>query len=135
MISDVNGLNEALAERPRKGLEFQSGRAAVIDGNGEISGALGAPADCVRVDGSAGPCGSGAGPVFVDMEAPSGAVDGVNVVYTLTGAPSPAASLHLFRNGLLQRPGVDYSLNGTTVTFNAVATPQTGDAVVASYRR
>ena len=35
---------------------------------------------------------------------------------------------------LLQRPGTDYTLSGNVITFAAVATPQTGDVVQATYR-
>lgn len=134
VIGDVDGLVAELEARPAKGVTFEPGRAAVIDSQGEIGAAVGAPGDCVRVDGTAGPCG-GVMPVWVDLETPAGVVNGVNTVFVLSGAPSPAGSLHLYRNGVLQRVGVDYSLNGSTVTFNAVATPQSGDWVVASWRR
>lgn len=134
LIGDVDGLLAALEARPAKGVTFEPGRSAVIDSQGEIGAAVGAPGDCVRVDGTAGSCG-GVMPVWVDLETPAGVVNGVNTVFVLSEAPSPAGSLHLYRNGVLQRVGVDYSLNGSTVTFNAVATPQVGDWVVGSWRR
>lgn len=138
VIDDIDGLSDALGERPRKGSVFEFGRLVVVDGAGEITTVQGPASDCVRVDGSTGPCGSGGGsggvPTFVDMQTPAGAADGSNVVFTLTNAPAPASSLHLYRNGILQRPGVDFSLNGSTVTFNAVSTPQSGDQIAASYR-
>ena len=88
------------------------------------------------MDGTAGPCGSGGGSVgFVDEEVPSGAVDGSNVAFSISSAPSPVSSLHLFRNGLLQKVGFDYTFSGTSITFVSAATPQPGDTVLASYRR
>jgi hypothetical protein len=73
-------------------------------------------------------------PVFIDLEAPTGTMNGVNTIFTLSAAPSPASSLHLYRNGLLQRAGTDYNLTGSTVTFVTAATPQTGDLLLASFR-
>jgi len=37
-------------------------------------------------------------------------VDGTNATFALSYAPTPSASLLLFRNGLLQKAGVDYTL-------------------------
>jgi len=137
-ISDVIGLTDELENRPRKGIGYQTGRAAVINGLGEIEAALGADEDCVRVDGSSGPCGAGGGgsmgASFRDGETPTGAVNGVNAVFTLAEAPSPAGSLLLYRNGLLMKRTLDYNLTGNTVTFVPAATPQTEDILVASYR-
>jgi hypothetical protein len=70
----------------------------------------------------------------VDLEIPSGTIDGVNAVFHTSVAPAPAQSLHFFRNGILQRAGTDYALVGTTVTFVAGAIPQPGDILLASYR-
>ena len=76
----------------------------------------------MRVDGTAGPCGSGGGSVgFVDEEVPSGAVDGSNVAFSISSAPSPVSSLHLFRNGLLQKVGFDYGMDKDTIVQNLVA--------------
>jgi hypothetical protein len=52
----------------------------------------------------------------------------------LAFAPSPAASLELYRNGVLLKQSVDYSLSGTSVTFLSGAIPQTGDLLTADYR-
>jgi hypothetical protein len=41
----------------------------------------------------------------------------------------------VFRNGILQKAGVDYNLAGNTITFTAVSIPLTGDSLQASYRR
>ncbi|MBI4890513.1 MAG: hypothetical protein HY821_07790 [Acidobacteria bacterium] len=134
-MADVTGLVESLADRPTKSIGVAPNRAAFIDATGEIAAVSGAASDCVKVDGTSGPCGaSGAAFGFVDMETPGGAVNGSNTVFTLGQAPAPAASLHFFRNGILQKPAVDYLLSGNTVTFLSVATPQTGDLLLASYR-
>ena len=131
-MSDVVGLLDALAERPTTGAGFLIGRVLVPDINGDLTGLMGTPDQCVRGDGSLGPCGGNAS--FVDLETPGGTVDGTNAVFTLSDAPAPAASLLLFRNGLLQKAGVDYTLAGATVTFLAGSKPQPGDLLLASYR-
>jgi|KBSSwiStaDraftv2_1062776.scaffolds.fasta_scaffold124229_3 hypothetical protein len=136
-IGDVVGLSNELAVRPMRGVGFGIGRAAVINQAGQIDAATGNLGDCVLVDGSSGPCGSGGGGTggsFADAEIPTGAVNGVNTVFTLAVAPSPAGSLEFFRNGLLQLQGVDYQISGNTVTFFVASTPQSGDLLVASYR-
>ena len=73
-------------------------------------------------------------PGFGDSETPMGAINGSNTVFILTAAPSPAASLALFRNGLLLTQGNDYTLNGPTITFNPWAIPQPDDILDAYYR-
>jgi hypothetical protein len=137
-ISDVIGLVNQLAIRPQEGVGYAIGRTAVINTSGQIDGAVGNLSDCVRVDGSSGPCGSSGGggilPLFSDGEIPTGAVNGSNTVFTVVFAPSPPASLDLYRNGLLMKLGTDYALNANVVTFFLVATPQVGDSLVAKYR-
>lgn len=137
-IGDVIGLANELDVRPMRGTTFGLGRAAVINSSGQIDGAAGSLSDCLHVDGSAGPCGSGGGgglgPSFADGETPSGLVNSDNRTFVLAHSPNPESSLTLFRNGLLQSLGVDYSLSGSTVTFFVIATPQTGDQLRASYR-
>ena len=73
-------------------------------------------------------------PSFADGEIPIGSINGSNPVFTLAFAPSPAASLDLYRNGLLMKLGVDFTLNANVVTFSPASTPQVGDLLVASYR-
>ena len=137
-ISDVTGLVNQLAIRPQAGVGFAVGRAAIINSSGQIDAATGNLSDCVRVDGSSGPCGSGGGSgvlaQFSDGEVPTGAVNGANTAFTLSFAPSPQASLDLYRNGLLMKLGIDYALNGNVVTFVTAATPQIGDLLIANYR-
>lgn len=54
---------------------------------------------------------------FADDETPTGTLDGVNVTFTIANAPSPAGSLQLYANGILQYRGTDYTLSSTTITF------------------
>ena len=129
--SDVTGLVQDLAVRAVKGPGYINSRAAVINDTGGLEGAVGGASDCVRVDGTSGPCSN---ILFADGEVPAGAVDGANVAFTVSNAPTPASSLLLFRNGLLQKAGFDYSLSGSSITFVFAATPQPGDTMLASYR-
>ncbi|MBL8228096.1 MAG: hypothetical protein JNL98_06450 [Bryobacterales bacterium] len=133
-IGSVVGLNEELAARARKALGFTPSRAAVINSAGELEGAVGEPTDCVRVNGTVGPCSSGAGPSFVDNEVPTGLLNGSNITFTLANPPNPATSLQLFRNGIFQKPGLDYALAGNTITFTSLSVPQANDVILASYR-
>lgn len=134
LLSDVQGLNEALADRPTKAAGYAGGRALAVDINGELTAVLGASSDCVRVDGTSGACGSATPLAFVDLETPSGAVDGANRNFLLSQAPYPASSVHLYRNGILQKQSVDYSVSGNMVTFQTASTPQPGDLLSVSYR-
>jgi len=134
-ISDVTGLAQELSLRLQEGASFAVSRTAVIDSLGEVDGASGNASDCMHVDGSSGPCGSGAGSLaFSDHETPGGALNGVNAVFSLLNAPSPAASLSLFRNGMLLNPGADYSLSGSVITLAPSEIPQAADVLDASYR-
>jgi len=137
-IGDVEGLQAELDQRIRKSLVFTTGRAAVINSEGDIEGATGELNDCVFVDGTSGACGTGGGSAvvgtFADGETPSGAVNGANTLFTLAGTPSPASSLFLYRNGLLQKRFTDFTLSGNSIQFVPAGTPQTGDLLVASYR-
>lgn len=79
--------------------------------------------------------GSGASYSFADAETPGGAINGVNVSFTLAHPPNPVASLRLYKNGVLLLQNTDYTLNGATIAFSgAQTTPQTGDSLIAYYR-
>ncbi|MCC7174343.1 MAG: hypothetical protein IT159_04030 [Bryobacterales bacterium] len=136
LISDVTGLAEELEARPLKGPGYAPSRAAFISGEGTLEGVPGDLSDCVRVDGTSAPCNLPAAevPGFVDAETPSGSINGSNRLFTLSEQPSPPQSLLLFRNGVLQRQGLDYTLSGGVITFATAATPQVGDLLTASYR-
>jgi uncharacterized protein YoxC len=79
--------------------------------------------------------GVGTATTFNDAELPSGTINGTNLTFTLAATPSPAASLTLYKNGVLLTQGVDYALSGATVTFaNTTVAPQVGDSLTVSYR-
>lgn len=71
---------------------------------------------------------------FVDGATPSGTINGTNAAFALASAPSPTGSLELYRNGVLQAAGVDFTLSGTAITFLGNSIPQTGDVLQAYYR-
>lgn len=83
----------------------------------------------------------GAGPapitaaVFIDGETPGGAVNGVNAVFSLIGAPNPQSSLAVYRNGVRQKLGLDYTLAADAITFLPGSIPQTMDTLLVDYRR
>jgi len=67
-------------------------------------------------------------------EGPAGQINGVNVTFTLAHAPSPAASLQLVLNGQVLRSGAanDFSLSGSTITFNYP--PPAGSSLLCWYQ-
>ena len=132
--SDIVGLTADLAARPIKGPAYDTGRTAVVNETGALESASGSASDCVHVDGSSGPCGGGQSASYVDAESPSGIVDGANTQFTLSSVPNPASSLALYRNGMLQKVGQDYTVDGQTLAFLSGARPQPGDTLLASYR-
>lgn len=79
--------------------------------------------------------GSGQQYSFADGEVPGGTINGSNLSFTLANTPNPASGLRLYKNGVLLQQNIDYTLNGSTITFSgAAATPQTGDSLSAYYR-
>jgi len=130
--SDIVGLIADLGARPLKGTGFAAGRVAFVNPQNQLDAVSGLASDCVRVDGSSGPCGAATS--FLDGDSPAGIVDGANTSFSLTGVPNPPESVSVFRNGLLQKPGLDYTIGGRTIQFVAAATPQPGDTLLASYR-
>lgn len=134
-ISNVSGLTEELSARPSKAAGYAPSRTAFINSLGSIEGVAGNLSDCVRVDGSSGPCGAPAGgQSIVDAETPAGVVDGANPAFALSNSPYPASSLALYRNGILQKQAVDYTLAANSIHFLALSIPQDGDVLTASYR-
>lgn len=74
------------------------------------------------------------------VETPTGTIDGLpgppptgNVTFTLAHAPrTPLLSnIAVFWNGLIQTPGVDYTITGVTLTF--ASPPQVGDEILVVY--
>jgi hypothetical protein len=131
--TDVVGLIADLGARPVKASSLAAGRVAFVDALGALDSVDGNASDCVHVDGSTGPCG-GQAASFVDGDSPTGIVDGANGSFTLSGTPTPSTSLAVYRNGILQKAGQDFSVSGATITFVTVAVPQPGDTLLASYR-
>jgi hypothetical protein len=133
--SQVTGLLADLTARPLEGPAFATGRVAFINTLGSIDGVSGNLSDCLHVDGSSGACGSGATSTsFMDGDSPSGIVNGSNTTFTLSQTPSPSTSVALYRNGIVQKAGQDYTLSGSTVAFVAASVPQAGDTLLAYYR-
>jgi uncharacterized phage infection (PIP) family protein YhgE len=71
---------------------------------------------------------------FTDGETPSGTMDGSNGTFTLAAAPGPPTSLQLYRNGLEQANGTDFTISGNTITFLNGNVPRSTDIVQAFYR-
>lgn len=132
-VQDVSGLRTELDLRPARGANWINSRVARISDAGAIESVIGNSGDCVRVDGTAGPCGN-YGLIFVDGESPLGTRDGVNTVFTLSATPTPSSSLSLFRNGVLLRQGSEYTLSESTITFAPGQAPANGDSLQAWYR-
>lgn len=133
--ADIQGLPADLADRPVKGPNYFPSRTVFVNPDGALEAIAGSPTDCVRVDGTAVPCGSGDSATYrVDGEAPVGALSGVNQIFTLSSIPGPPESLQLYRNGVLQKRGLDYTLSGAVITFALLEMPQPGDILLAYYR-
>ncbi len=131
--TDVTGLIADLASRPVEGAGFAAGRVAVVDALGLLESATGNASDCMHVDGSSGACGDAA-PSFVDADTLTGIVDGSNTSFILSNTPSPSSSLAIYRNGVKDTAGVDYTANGAAIQFLSVSAPQPGDTLLAAYR-
>jgi hypothetical protein len=132
--ADVAGLTVDLAARPVKASAYAPGRVVFANSQGALESVSGQDADCVRVDGSTGPCGGADNTSFIDAETPAGTINGANAAFTLAYVPSPAASLMVYRNGLLMKLGLDFTLSNRTLTFLTGAIPQAGDTLLAAYR-
>lgn len=58
----------------------------------------------------------------------TGTVNGVNAVFTL---PATTGLLYqVYKNGVLQKPNVMYTLSGNTITFIDPYVPKTGDELL-----
>lgn len=80
--------------------------------------------------------GADLSPAFVDSETPAGTINGTNPTFTIANTPV-AGSVHLYKNGLRQRPGAgaDYTISGSTITFTAGNIPAGADTLLADYRK
>jgi len=72
---------------------------------------------------------------IVDLETPSGTINGSNTSFTLANTPV-TGSVHLYKNGQLLTPTTDYSISGSTITMVVapISTPTT-DKLLADYRK
>jgi hypothetical protein len=62
----------------------------------------------------------------LNQGAPTGLINGSNTSYTLSPAPTTAANVNCFLNGLQQQQGAgnDYTISGSTITY--LTAPPTG---------
>lgn len=67
-----------------------------------------------------------------ENETLGGTPDGVLLVFTTVSACNPTASMQLFKDGVFQILGTDYTISGTNVTFTVA--PATGAKLRAFYR-
>ena len=65
-------------------------------------------------------------------EVPTGAVDGLNVIFTLSFAPTEPLNCIVLLDGITQYNTIDYTVSGTTITFTGA--PVTGTSIFAYYR-
>lgn len=74
------------------------------------------------------------GETNISDESLGGTVNGTNPTFTIANTPV-TGTLHVYRNGLLMRVGAsnDYTLSGTTITFNATRIPPAGAILWAEY--
>jgi hypothetical protein len=77
--------------------------------------------------------GSGGSNINFEDEVPTGAVNGVNLVFTISQTPVQNAAVDVYLNGLKQIPTTDYSVSGTTITF--VVAPVIGQSLRVDYVR
>jgi hypothetical protein len=80
--------------------------------------------------GSGGGGGGGGGNAPY-QEIPAGAINGVNVTFTVSVAPADSQAFELFLDGLILVQGTDYNIVGSTITM-AVA-PNFGQLLYAVY--
>jgi hypothetical protein len=69
---------------------------------------------------------------FVTAEVPSGSINSSNTSFTLANTPV-TGTVKVYRNGLRQIVGTDYTISGTTITY--LYAPTTGDSIVTDYQK
>lgn len=67
-------------------------------------------------------------------EVPTGTINGTNATFVLANTPVSGKE-EVYVNGVLMNVGAtnDYTISGTTITFNSGAIPQTNDVVLVTY--
>lgn len=73
----------------------------------------------------------GGGETWSFKEVPTGSINGVNTTFTLAHTPT-AGSEHVYRNGVLQEWGDDYTIIGAVLTF--ATAPDSGDKLSVTYQ-
>lgn len=73
-------------------------------------------------------------PLFADDQPLSGTINGINAAFSLPQSPQPQSSVQLYKNGVLQKQGTDYTMQGFFVIYKPVSIPQPGDTHVAYFR-
>ncbi len=80
--------------------------------------------------------------IWVHNETPGGAVNSTtgedgNAVFTLLSAPTSTSVIWLYVNGILQTYGAgnDFTISGSTITFNSGAHPIASSNVRCTYRK
>lgn len=70
--------------------------------------------------------------VQINSETPSGVVNGANATFALHNTPASSSSVVVYRNGIRQMQGLDYSVSGNSIVFSPTA-PSSGDAIQVDY--
>lgn len=91
--------------------------------------ATGEPVAVVMVAGPQGPPGRNA--EFHNAVLPAEEQDGVNTVFTLSPVARIPSQIQVFRNGLLEVPGVGFTATASTLTFSTA--PLDSDVVAVIY--
>lgn len=73
-----------------------------------------------------------AGQAQITGEVPAGTINGSNTVFTLRNV-AHIGTLAVYKNGLRQAMGSDFSASGNQISFLASSVPQPGDALMADY--
>lgn len=134
-------LADAAATGPKLGVLTAKGQVIGYDGTNHTSVAVAASDGMLLQSDSTAAAGlSWASALLassiIESETPAGTIDGTNVTFTLANAPV-AGTLKLYKNGMRQNAGAgnDYTLATNTITFLAGNIPQTGDVLLADYRK
>jgi hypothetical protein len=66
-----------------------------------------------------------------EQETPTGAVNGLNVTFTLAFTPLENEAVKVYLDGLLLRQGTDYTISGSTITMTTA--PALAQQIWAEY--
>ena len=84
----------------------------------------------VKISTSGVPSCAADGGANLNQAAPSGAINGSNVTFTLSPTPTVSANANCFLNGVQQQQGSgnDYTISGATITY--LTAPPTGSKLI-----